>query len=269
MHGGGRHSNQVVRRLGARITAGLRTPDAPPLHRWVPYDRNQPEIVRYLEVVSLVGAPITTLEPRLPVVESDLAEAERAVPDDGRPLVALHPGARHPERRWPAERFAAVGDALVAAGARVVVTGTEAEGAVVRQLLDAMRQPAESACGLLSLRGLLGLYSRCAVVLSNDTGALHLARAAGAPTVGIYWAFNLVPYGPLSRTRHRVAVSWRDHRRLCRPDCTDPYCERCEPFVADVPVDEVRDQALDLFMTSTRSGCPGTRGEALAGRAMH
>lgn len=262
LHGGGRHSNQVVRRLGARLAAGLRTSDAPSLHRWIPYGRHQPEVLRYLEVVSLVGAPVTTLEPRLSVTVADLTDAERVVPDDGRPLVALHPGARHPERRWPAERFAAVGDALAAAGARVVVTGTEVEDGNIRRVLDGMTLPAENLCGRLSLGGLLGLYSRCAAVVSNDTGPLHLAAAAGAPTVGIYCAFNLVAYGPLSRTRHRIAVSWRDERRLCRPDCDDPYCERCEPFVADVPVDEVKVQALDLFTVHGKA--KETRTESMA-----
>lgn len=258
MHGGGKHSNPIVRRLGARMTAGLRAPDAPPLQRWVPYDRHQMEVLRYLEVVSLVGAPVTTLEPRLAVIDADLAEAERTLAEDGRPLVVLHPGARHTERRWPAERFATVGDALAAAGARVAVTGHRGEGAVIRRVIRGMTQPAENLGGRLSLGGLAGLYHRCAVVVSNDTGPLHLARAVGAATVGIYWAYNLVAYGPLLRTRHRVAVSWRDDRQRCWPGCSDPFCQRCEPFVADIGVEDVREPALDLLATcgTNREGKP-------------
>ncbi len=74
LHGGGRYSNPLVHRLGARVTAGLRTPDAPPLDRWVPYVYFQHETLRYLEVASLVGAlapPV--LEPRLTVTQRDLA----------------------------------------------------------------------------------------------------------------------------------------------------------------------------------------------------
>ena len=51
--------------LGAKVTVGLKTPDAVPLDRWIPYIYFQSEILRYLEVVSLVGAPPNTLEPRL------------------------------------------------------------------------------------------------------------------------------------------------------------------------------------------------------------
>jgi ADP-heptose:LPS heptosyltransferase len=50
MHGGGRFSNPFVRRLGARLTAGCRTPDAVPLDRWLPYVYYQSEVIRNLEV---------------------------------------------------------------------------------------------------------------------------------------------------------------------------------------------------------------------------
>jgi hypothetical protein len=91
MHGGGGYSNPFVRRLGARLTAGTRAPDAPPLDRTVPYVYYQSEYLRHLEVVSLVGARTTDPEPRLPVMEEDLAEANDAIPEDGVPIVALHP----------------------------------------------------------------------------------------------------------------------------------------------------------------------------------
>jgi ADP-heptose:LPS heptosyltransferase len=86
LHGGGRNSNPFVRRLGARMTAGLRTPDAEPLDFNVPYIYWQPEILRLLEVVKLVGAPAVTLEPRLAVTDADLTEATR-----GAPRAQLHP----------------------------------------------------------------------------------------------------------------------------------------------------------------------------------
>src|SRR2546423_7744026 len=137
LHGGGRYSNPFLLRLGARMTVGLKTPDAAPLDRWVPYLYFQSEVLRYLEVVALVGATTRVLEPRIAVTAQDLAEAERVVPSAGdptsvgSPLVALHPGGADPRRWWPADKFAAVGDALAAAGARGVVTGTREEHHVV------------------------------------------------------------------------------------------------------------------------------------------
>lgn len=192
LHGGGRYSNPFVLRLDARMTIGLKSPEAAALDRWVPYIYFQSEILRCLEVVSLVGATTVVLEPRLVVTAADLDEAQRLVPNAEKPLALLHPGATDPRRRWPVEKLAAVGDALALAGAHVVVSGTEPERALVEAVVNRMGVEAQNVCGRLSLGGLAGLLSRCRVVVSNDSGPLHLAAAVGAATVGIYWCGNLI-----------------------------------------------------------------------------
>ena len=191
IHGGGRYSNPFLLRLGARMNVGLKTRDAVPLDRWVSYISYQPEILRYLEVVSLVGAAPIVLESRISVIEEDLLEAQSVVPESARPLVALHPGAGDPQRRWPTEKFAAVGDALAAVGAQIVVIGTTEEKQLVEAVVTNMKAGAQNLCGRLSLGGLAGLLSRCRVLISNDSGPLHLAAAVGTATVGIYWCFKI------------------------------------------------------------------------------
>lgn len=250
LHGGGRHSNPFVRRLGARVTAGLKAPDAPELDRWVPYIYFQPEVFRYLEVVGLVGAPPVGFEPRLAVTGRDLEESRQVVPGEG-PLVAIHPGAGDPRRRWPTESFAAVGDALVAAGARVVVTGTPAERPLVDAVREQMTADAQEVCGRLSLGGLAGLLARCRVVVSNDSGPLHVAMAVGAATVGIYWCGNLINSGPVTRTRHRPFPSWCLDCPQCGRNCFRDDCGHAVSFVADVPAGEVITAALDLLASET------------------
>lgn len=247
MQGGGRYSNPFVRGLRARVSVGLRTPDAAPLDRWVPYEFFQHEVLRYLEVVALVGAPPVALEPRLQVTRADVAEAERIVPAGDAPLVALHPGAGDPRRRWPPDKFAGVGDALAASGARVALTGIDAERPLVQAVRAAMEADAQDLCGQLSLGGLAGLLSRCRLVVSNDSGPLHLARAVGAATVGIYWCSNLLTFGPLTRTRHRPLISWRMACPTCGRDCVYDPCEHRPSFVADITVDEVLRPAQELF----------------------
>jgi ADP-heptose:LPS heptosyltransferase len=257
IHGGGRYSNPFLLRLGARLTVGLKTPDAAPLDRWVPYVYFQPEVLRYLEVVALVGATTRVLEPRIAVTAQDLAEAERVVPPAGdptsvgSPLVALHPGGTDPRRWWPADKFAAVGDALAAAGAHVVVTGTKGERHVVEAVLRAMTFEAQDLCAQLSLGGLAGLLSRCRVVVANDSGPLHLAASVGAATVGIFWCFNLINWGPLTRSHHRPSVSWRLTCPVCGIDDTQERCTHRASFVADVPTEEVVASALDLFAAAS------------------
>jgi ADP-heptose:LPS heptosyltransferase len=258
LHGGGRHSNPFTLRLGARISVGLRTPDAQPLDRWVPYIYFQPEILRCLEVVSLAGAPRLDLEPHLAVTQADLDEScdvvAAAPGTESAPLVVLHPGAGDGRRQWPPEKFAAVGDSLAEAGARIVISGTDPERSLVRAVCTTMLGAAQDACGALSLGGLTGLLSRCSLVVANDSGPLHLAEATGAATVGIYWCGNLINAEPITRTRHRPHLSWRLDCPVCGRNCIDDNCDHHASFVADVPVDEVTASALSLLAAPHRPG---------------
>ncbi len=247
LHGGGRNSNPFVLRLGARLTIGLRTPDAPPLDRWVPYVYYQPEIMRYLEVVSLMGVLPTGFEPRLEITYADIAGARGLVPEGTGPLVALNPGASDPRRRWPVEKFAAVGDALARDGARIIITGAASDRTLADGVRRRMRTQARDLAGAVTLSGLVGLLAHCDLVVSNDSGPLHLAAATGAATAGIFWCGNLINGAPLTRTRHRQAIAWRLDCPICGASNIAVRCEHEASFVADVEVDEVVESARALL----------------------
>jgi ADP-heptose:LPS heptosyltransferase len=244
LHGGGKYSNPFTRRLGARMTVGLRAPDAEPLDRWIPYAYWQPEVVRYLEVVSLVGAGPVTISPRLTATARDAAEVDTVLPPGDDPLVLLNPGGTDPRRRWTVEGFAAVGDALAARGARIVLHGSTAEREITRQVAASMRHVAIDLAGRLTLGGLIGLATRCSVAISNDTGPLYVCAAAGAPTVGIYWCGNLATSAILSRARHRPVASWQLECSVCGTNCITGSCPHRASFVADVAPRDVVAAAL-------------------------
>ena len=247
LHGGGRYSNPFVTRLRARLTAGLRNDDAPPLDRAMPYVYHQNERMRQLEAVSLVGASVRSLTPHLPVTPRDLAEAEAVVVASQAPLVVLQPGCTDPRRRWPADRFGALADALRDEGVDVAINGTDDEAPLVRAVCTTMRRDAIDLCGKLSLGGLAGLMSRARLVVGNDTGPLYLAEAVGTATVGVYWLSNLSISGPLFRTRHRYALSERTTCPTCGADNLEARCMHDDSFVADVPLDAVLAPALALL----------------------
>lgn len=251
LHGGGHHSNPFVRGLGARVTAGFRAPGAPSLDRWVRYVYFQPEVLRYLEVVGLVGARPVTVEPRITVVEEDLRRAERLLHDVGAdvPLVAVDPAAGDPRRRWPPDRFSAVADALAADGARIVLVGAPADAAVCDEVRSRMhrRDAARSLAGRTGLSALLGVLARADLLVANDTGPLHLAAAVGTATVGVYWCGNLVNAGPPTTNRHRAVASWRTVCPCCGEENLARRCPHDDSFVADVGVEDVVDQARDLL----------------------
>jgi len=253
LHGGGRWSNPFVRRLGAARTAGLRAEDAEPLDVSVPYVYWQNEVVRSLEVARALGAPPVDLDPVLAVTQTDRADAAAHRPAE--PYAVLCPGASDPRRRWPAAAFAAAGDALAADGLRVVVTGSADEGPVVAGVVDAMTAPADALAGTAGLGALCALLAGAAVVVTNDSGPLHLANAVGTPTVGIFWGGNLVNGAPPYRARHRPVPSFRVACPRCGADCMDPAarCAHPDSFVADVPVTAVLAAARDLLAAHDRA----------------
>jgi ADP-heptose:LPS heptosyltransferase len=247
LHGGGKYSNPFVRQLGARLTVGMQDRDAVGLDRVLPYAYWQNEVLRYLEVMSLLGAPAVTLEPALDVTEADLRASLAVVPESSRPLVALHPGASDARRRWPPERFAAVADVLARRGAAVVLTGGPEERHLTAAVRAAMRTDALDTGGRLSLPALLGTLRRAHLFVGDDSGPLHLAAAVGTATVGVFWCGNMINGGPLTRLRHRAGVSWRVHCPVCGASMVDRDCGHRPSFVDDVPVEEIAEEALSLW----------------------
>jgi len=245
LHGGGRHANPLVRALGARVTAGSHTPDAEPLDRSLPYLYLQPEVLRYLELVGLVGARPVGLDPALALTEADRAAAAEVLEDAPAPLALLHPGATDPRRRWPAERFGLVGDALARAGAAVLVNGGPAEQGLVQAVLRAMEHPARAVS--LDLRTLPGVLAACRVVVANDTGPLHLAGAVGTSTVGLFWGPNVINSPPPGRARHRPLAALDLHCPVCGTDGLRGSCEHEATRLGPIRADEVAAVAQELL----------------------
>lgn len=106
----------------------------------------------------------------------------------GAPLVALMPGAEYgPAKRWPAAYYGALAAELAGAGADVVVLGSAKERSIGDAVAAGAAQPAvRNLCGATSLADVVDLLGATAVAVSNDSGLLHVAAAAGAPVVAIY-----------------------------------------------------------------------------------
>ncbi|GAA0560190.1 glycosyltransferase family 9 protein [Chitinophaga japonensis] len=254
MHGGGGFSNPFLQQLGAGQTVGLQAPDAPPLDISIPYIIYYSEILRYLEVVSYLGATTRNLVPVVNIMEKDIREARQVMqPHDGSPVAVIHPGATDPRRHWPAVNFARVADYLVSAGYTVYINGLPEEAYLVNGILQNMQQRsgAHSLCGKLSICGLAGLLSLADIVVSNDSGPLHLAYALRIPAVGIYWVGNMITGTPMTSAINRPLISWTTRCPLCGLEASRlksgiSECRHHASFVADVSVDDVLQAVQDL-----------------------
>ena len=126
-------------------------------------------------------------------------------------LIAIHPGAGAPVKRWPPERYAQVGDALYQRyGAKVIITGSRAELGLAWWVAADMRAEAIVAAGETTLGQLAALLARCDLVIGSDSGPLHLAVAVGTPTVHMYGPADpslFGPWAPGDEARHRILIS--------------------------------------------------------------
>ncbi|MGI3782439.1 MAG: glycosyltransferase family 9 protein [Janthinobacterium lividum] len=254
LHGGGGNSNPLLLRLGARMSVGAAAPGAARTDRWVPYTAYQHDTVRWLEVVAAAGAWGTRLEPEVAVTEADLAASEAVVPRDGRPLVVVHPGATDARRCYPEDRLGRVARALTDDGARVVVVGGPGDADRVARVAEGFDGDVETVVGGLTLGGLVGTLARASLMIGNDSGPRHLAGAVGTATVGVFTYANLADVAPLTRTWHRVLVSWHGGCQVCGMRVLDGWCGHEASATHDVPESDVLEATRELWHQVVESG---------------
>ena len=208
LHGSGRLTNPLVQAFGARRTVGWRPADesAPAgMDTW-PYPETLHEVRRNLQLIAHLGGPVEDEQVSFPLQPHDEAELRTRRPDLAQLLagrfVCLHPGARDPAKRWPTVFFAQVGDALAALGWPAVVTGCESERGLADAVIGAMRAPALHAACDLSIGALAALLSRARLLVSNDTGVVHVAAGLRVPSVVVFFATEPSRWAPLDRARH-------------------------------------------------------------------
>jgi ADP-heptose:LPS heptosyltransferase len=201
-------------------------------------------VVNHLEAIAPLG--IITSDLHLDLVPGPEAEAFagdffRDGDMEGALVIALNPGASNRIKCWSTARFAELGDRLIEElGARVVVIGGGDERDLADAILAGMRHQARDLVGKVSLLQLGALLKRCTLLVSGDTGPLHLATAVGTPVVALFGAIDPRRTGPVGEG-HRVI----SHPEIpCVPcvagKCTNPvYLECMEKITADEVFREV------------------------------
>jgi heptosyltransferase-2 len=179
------------------------------------------EVEKYATLVAALGLPRPLTPPELHVSPEHAASARQRLLDEGwhegERLIGLNPGATRDRKRWPAERFAAVGDRLAAErGCRVAVFGGPGDRELAARVVSAMAAPALDLAGRLRLGETAAALRQCALVISNDTGPMHMAAALGVPVVALFGPTPPNQFGPLG-PRQAVLRA----RGNC-PDCTAP-----------------------------------------------
>jgi heptosyltransferase-2 len=157
----------------------------------------------YCSLVESIGIRIPDRVPRLEPTAEDLRCGGEVLEGTGLQTgryLCFFPGARYgPSKRWPARRFALLGQSILDRfGTGVVLLGGAGDGTVCAEVERLMAGAAHNLCGTLSFAQLAGVLAGSRAVVSNDSGGMHLAAALGRPTVGLFFSTNPSWTGPRS-----------------------------------------------------------------------
>jgi lipopolysaccharide heptosyltransferase I len=139
------------------------------------------------------------------------AWTEALVDGAASPLTTVHPGAGHPGKRWPLDRWLAVAARLTDSGRRVAIVAGPEDRTVVADAVKGMPR-AVAVATPPTVGALAALLRRAEVVIAGDTGPLHLAAALGVRTVAVYGPSDPVTAAPIGTghavIKHPCACGW-------------------------------------------------------------
>jgi len=157
----------------------------------------------------------------------------------GEHLIAIHPGAKRPSRRWPISRFIEIARWLGKKN-RVVITGSKDEANLSQQIFDS-NSGVVIASGTLTLMQTAALLEKCSLFTTNDTGIMHMAFALKVPTVALFGPGDVLRWVPPKKNWIRVI----HHPVPCSPcyrwECEDLSCMKA------ITVDEVKEAILKML----------------------
>ena len=191
----------------------------------------------FLQLVRILDPGIPESQQTVPLHYSDDAEAwvkqwrrTKGIGEPGNPLIAMHlgvgPSAQY--RRWPMERFLELANILAERlpGMSLILTGSSAEQSLTQSFRSRFRGRSVDASDLGELQHTLALLRHCDLMVSGDTGMMHLSAAMGTPTVGLFGPNSPGCWGPVGSRATYVYGT----RLACSP-CINSYKrqipERC------------------------------------------
>ncbi len=209
----------------------------------------------YFSFAQTLGVAHREMRWDIPIPEASWSYADRSLPKDG-PVVVINPCSRHKYRNWRPRRFARVADhAIEQLGFRVVLCGgrSETELRAGEEIERAMRHPVRNLIGKDTIKDMLATLSRVQLLITPDSGPMHMATTVGTPVIGLHAASNPQRSGPyLSRQWCVDRYDAAARQYLGKSAAEIPWGTKIErPGVMDlVEVDDVIER-LDAFAAET------------------
>jgi 3-deoxy-D-manno-octulosonic-acid transferase/heptosyltransferase-1 len=233
------------RKIGYRATPGISDEGNYffTRERYKPLSIETHALERYLDLAGNLGVPIAGIPFEFPVSQNAVEAAQKLLKGVGFPggsFVILHPVAKWETKQWPEENFAKLADSLVGRGVRVVMTGSPGDVESVEGILSLTHSVSGvfNLTGKTGLKELAALFSLSDLVITPDTGPMHLAAAVKAPVVALFGPtapWRTGPYGP----GHRVLRKELPCSPCFRKKCPTREC------MEQITVEEVFETAIE------------------------
>lgn len=199
----------------------------------------------YLDLAQTAGAaPAREWGFILRVSPEELARADALLGARGAgKRVGLAPGSVAPSRRWPEDRYAALADRLAEMGHQAVLLGGPNDADLAARVADLCRHRPRVLAGATTLREAIAVTKRLDLVVSNDSGAMHLAYAQGVPVLVLQGAADGRVTGPFGPAGHVLRADGPD----CAP-CVRNTCDRKDlACMTGISLDAVWTAVRDLL----------------------
>jgi heptosyltransferase-1 len=181
----------------------------------------------YLAVLPALAVPVHQNFEWLPKREEIAKDVSALWGLNGSPMVALLPGARWENKRWPASHFRELVAQLsrTQRAARFVILGGKSDSELAAEIASAAPDATTDLTGCTSLLQMIEVLRQCRVVVTNDTGPMHVAAALRKPVVGLFGPTNPARTGPYGQTERAL----QRHDLPCVP-CMKATCSFHEPL---------------------------------------
>ena len=147
-------------------------------------------VYRELILIERLGIPVKKIEFGLPVSDSDRREISNYLYRYGalnqKQFIAINPMAKWNTKLWDLTQFSRVADQCIEWGYQVIFTGSSEDAEGVTEIQKKMKFDAMNLCGKTSLKSLAALYERSKILITTDTGPMHIAASLGKPVVAIF-----------------------------------------------------------------------------------
>jgi lipopolysaccharide heptosyltransferase II len=156
----------------------------------------------------------------------DFLSSEGITPGDF--IVCLNPGGNWPPKRWPKENFAVLADKLISGyQVKVVFCGSKNDRELIAEIVSRMSRRPIIAAGRVNLKQLAGIFKRADLVISGDSGPLHIAASLGRNIIGLFGPTSSLVTCPMGRGKIKIMRKDSDCRIPCYDkDCNNNLCMR-------------------------------------------